>query len=237
MSDTLEGITKEQFKEHRYIRNGETNPERFDNPVWKAMVRSYRDPYFVAKQFGFRRSYRSIRPMWSFQRYGYSSTVLPWDKGVVFVGGAHEMWGDPDFAIYNDVIVRRYDGTVDIYGYPLADFQPTDFHTATLVENSIYLVGNIGYPQDRVLGITPIYRLDLRSMKIQRIEVAGKGPSWISNHETLYWKDRHSLVIWGGQILSVDNKYQKNTQMWVFSLRSNRWRKIDAVTLKKSTTP
>ncbi|MEZ4617437.1 MAG: hypothetical protein R2867_18265 [Caldilineaceae bacterium] len=43
------------------------------------------------------------------------------------------------------MIVIHADLSIDIYGYPLAIFQPTDFHSATLVGNHIYIIGCLGY--------------------------------------------------------------------------------------------
>jgi hypothetical protein len=64
---------------------------------------------------------------------------------VIEIPGEHEGFYDTNFCIFNDVIVHRGDGSFDIYGCPLDIFPPTDFHTATLVGNSIYIIGSLGY--------------------------------------------------------------------------------------------
>ena len=83
-------------------------------------------------------------PGWCFDRFGQSTTVLP-DGREVLIAGEHEDYYDPDFFIYNDVVVRAPDGKVAIYGYSKEAFPPTDFHTATLLPDSIVLIGSLGY--------------------------------------------------------------------------------------------
>jgi hypothetical protein len=43
----------------------------------------------------------------------------------------------------------RSHGRVDICGYPQDVFPPTDFHTATLLEDAILLIGAAGYTAKR----------------------------------------------------------------------------------------
>ena len=86
--------------------------------------------------------------MWSWflalaKRFGQSLTLLP-DGLAVQIGGEHEDYYDPDFCIYNDVFVHERDGSITIYGYPESAFPPTDFRTATLVGDSIYVIGSLG---------------------------------------------------------------------------------------------
>ena len=44
------------------------------------------------------------QPFWSWQRFGRTSTALP-DGRVIHIAGEHEDFYDPDFCIYNDVMV------------------------------------------------------------------------------------------------------------------------------------
>ena len=71
---------------------------------------------------------------------------------MVFIAGEHKDHYDPDFYIYNDVVVQHPDGRIDIFGYPREIFPPTDFHSATLVGDRIVLIGNLGYPNKRKPG-------------------------------------------------------------------------------------
>ena len=77
------------------------------------------------------------------------------------VAGEHEDGYDPDFCIYNDVIVHHPDGRLEIIGYPESLFPPTDFHTATLVGDRIIVIGSLGYQGSRVYGTTPVFALSI----------------------------------------------------------------------------
>ena len=140
---------------------------------------------------------RSIErdPVWCADRYGQTYTFLP-DRRVVLVGGEHEDSYDPDFCIYNDVWVIEPDGKTTVLGYPKADFPPTDFHTATLVGNMIWLIGNLGYATDRVAGRTQVFALDTRTWHISAVETRGEDPGWIS---------RHSATLIGADTIQVSN--------------------------------
>jgi len=59
----------------------------------------------------------SVGPAWCFERFGKSETTLP-EGRVVHIAGEHEDHYDPDFYIYNDVIVIGRDGSIAITGYP-----------------------------------------------------------------------------------------------------------------------
>src|SRR6185369_11799713 len=92
-------------------------------------------------------------------RFGQSSTLLG-DGRRIAIAGEHEDYYDPDFYIYNDVIVHHPSGEVDIYCYPREVFSPTDFHSATLVGDRIVLIGRLGYSGTRMPEVTPVYALD-----------------------------------------------------------------------------
>jgi hypothetical protein len=236
MDDGLDAITREQFEAFRDVRRGRTNPERMDNPFWNAMVGCRWGAYWAAEHFGVETDVFQSRPVWCFSRIWMTRTMLP-DGRTVFIGGEHEDGYDPHFAIYNDVIVRSWDGSIEIYGYPTSDFQPTDFHSATLVGDEIYVIGCVGYVRDIVVGITPVYRLDLEQMLISRIDVPGEEPGWINHHEALYWREERSILVWGGSIETSASKSQSNTEMWAFSLDEHRWRRVESVRFHETPEP
>src|SRR6185503_1846850 len=118
---------------------------------------------------------------WSAMRFGQSITRLP-DGRIVQVAGEHEDAYDEDFCIYNDVFVHEPGGAITLYGYPEDVFPPTDFHTATLVGDAIYLIGSLGYAGARRYGHTPVFRLDTRTFRIERLAPAGDPPGWIYGH-------------------------------------------------------
>jgi len=151
----IEGLTWEEF-EHGWRRSkfGNANPERIRERLWDVMIRSGKQAYDAAKRFqdelqkcgGLEQRYK--RPVWCADRYGQSFTELRDGTGrVVLIGGEHEDFYDPDFCIYNDVFVcyPEEDGRVEVYGYPVSVFPPTDFHSATMVGEWIYVVGTLGY--------------------------------------------------------------------------------------------
>ncbi|MBX7134754.1 MAG: hypothetical protein K1X67_18965 [Fimbriimonadaceae bacterium] len=239
MDNPLDLVTREDFDTYRDIRVGQANGERMENPYWTAMVQCGWQAYDALKHFGLKSDFAYLsggapRPVWCFHRLGMSCTLLQ-DYRMLFIGGEHEDGYDPDFAIYNDVIVRHWDGRIRIYGYPIQDFPPTDFHSATLVGEDIYIIGARRLSEDRVYGTTPVYRLNLEDMVIQGITISGEEPGWIQDHDALYWKEEHSIVIWGGEISTGDNESHINQLMWSFSLATNTWRRIESLTLREAS--
>src|SRR5262249_40902033 len=145
---------------------GTSNPEKMNHSFWESMIRcgvsAYRARVRFDKPFG-----SLEEPVWCAQRFGQSLTMLP-DGRIVQIGGEHEDFSDPDFCIYNDVFVHERDQSITIYGYPESVFPPTDFHTATLIGDFIYVIGSLGYLGTRRYGETPVYRLDLRTFQMDR---------------------------------------------------------------------
>ena len=105
------------------------------------------------------------------------------DGRILLIAGEHEDYYDPDFYIYNDVVVRHPDGRIDIFGYPRDVFPPTDFHTATLVGNDIVIIGSLGYLEERKPATTPVTVLDLETFTISKVVTSGPAPGWIHYHE------------------------------------------------------
>ena len=185
-------VTAELFAEHRVARRGTANPERMTNPVWTWLARrSELNPYLANKHFG--TEYTGDRyPGWSNSRFGQTVTPLP-DGRVLAVAGEHEDYYDPDFFIYNDVIVTGADGTLEVFGYTTDAFPPTDFHSATIVDDNLYLIGNVGYQEDRS-GVTQVLRLDVRSLVVERLTPTGDSPGWLSGHSATLDADGRSVA-------------------------------------------
>ena len=118
---------------------------------------------------------------WTADRFGQSTTRLS-DGRWVQIGGEHEDHYDSDFVIFSDVVVLEPNGHARVFFYPASVFPPTDFHTATLIEDAIWIVGGLGYPGGRSSGVTPVFRLDLLDFSMSRIESSGDAPGWISRH-------------------------------------------------------
>src|SRR5215469_1164609 len=182
--DLLE-ISASEFQQNRLRQFGTQNPEMMNNSFWEGMIRSGISAYEAGVLFGIGNKFDgTYKPIWCAQRFGQSITFLP-DGRIVQVAGEHEDSYDPDFCIYNDVFVHAPDGSVVIYGYSESLFPPTDFHTATLVGSSIYLIGSLGYPSTRRYGETPVYRLNTATFQIEEVETTGNKPGWIYKHRAI----------------------------------------------------
>ena len=163
-------------------------------------------------------------PVWCAQRFGQSLTLLP-DGRAIQIGGEHEDYYDSDFCIYNDVFVHHADGRIDIFCYPEDVFSPTDFHTATLIGDAIYIIGGLGYQGSRRFGETPVHRLDTNTLQIHRVDTTGKPPGWISRHRAALVSP-NEIRVWGGKIareVGETESYDDNHGSWVFDVTGRRW--------------
>jgi ankyrin repeat protein len=221
----LLACTADDFRRARTRRFGTTNPERIDEPFWLGMIRAGICAYSGARLFEPARQHGSP-PVWCADRFGQSLTFLP-DGRILQIAGEHEDYYDPDFCIYNDVFVHAPDGSIAIYGYPEADFPPTDFHTATLVGDHIYVVGSLGYSGTRRFGETPLYRLDVRSLRMERLAATGPAPGWIFKHRAIL-VGPHEIQISSGEIATEANGREANapnTDTFVLDVARLRWRR------------
>lgn len=245
-------ITREQFDQQRRPRFGTANPERMAVPFWEWMIRGDDRPPpedgrvlgrlgLVMREGVLKSTYGPWRardlfdappskvegPVWTFDRMGQSRTELP-DGRLVCVAGEHEDSYDPDFNIYNDVVVFTPDGGIEIYGYPRDVFTPTDFHTASLDGDRLVIVGSIGYPDDRVPGHTPVYSLDLATYRIDRLDTAGQMPGWIGRHEAELDAGRRVITVRGGEVLierEGGGRFRRNIEEYELDLRTLVWRR------------
>ncbi len=220
---------------------GKANPQRVDNAYWEYMVRAGDNPYSVRTNLDAPRDYAcglEPDPDWCFQRFGTTRTPLP-DGRVLYIGGEHEDWYDPDFCIYNDLLVivpapgqsfvSPSEGRVELYAYPRELFPPTDFHTATLVGDWIYLIGSLGYGEDRRVGMTPVFRLHTRTYEIEPLSTLGVGPGWIHEHHAAYDASLHAICIRGGKCIdSPDKNAVLQRGFFRFHLSDHRWERVRA---------
>lgn len=219
-------IDRQEFLDWRTPRVGSLNPENMTNPVWDWLIRSRLSGFQANEHFKGPSPFQA-GPCWSFNRFGQSSTQLP-DGRVIFVAGEHEDHYDPDFYIYNDVVVQYPDGNIVIFGYPHEIFPPTDFHSATLVGNRIIIIGNLGYPQQRKHGTTQIYALDIGSFSISKIETSGASPGWIHGQNGCLGADGSSILITGGLLErgNAGGSLVENLDDWRWErLTERRWRR------------
>lgn len=214
-------LTKEVFEDQRTRRFGASNPERVDLDYWSEAIR---DPslggYGGRSRFGVPADDNA--PVWCFERFGMSATQLP-DGRWVLIAGEHEDYYDPDFCIYSDVMVFDGAGGLEHYIYPQETFAPTDFHTATLFDDAIIIIGNLGYMTERRPEETPVYRLDLRDFSIQTPPSTGETPGWISNHRARRIGD--AIEISGGRVWN-GRELTPNASRFAYEPVSGRWLRL-----------
>ena len=114
---------------------------------------------------------------WNIGRFGSTLTELP-DGRLVYIAGEYEDYYDPNFFIYNDVIIVDGD-KIQIYGYPCESFPPTDFHTSILINNKIWIFGSLGYIQTATDRCIQVLCLDTETWVMTKIEPKGDPPGWI----------------------------------------------------------
>jgi hypothetical protein len=219
-------VSQEEYLATKYRRFGESNPEKMNCLFWNSMITSGLNAWTVKKHFDDNKEFKR-EEIFCFERFGKSINELP-DGRIIEIAGEHEDHYDPNFCIYNDVIVHHGDGTFDILGYPREVFRPTDFHTATLVGKSIYIIGNLGYPSERRFGSTQVYRLDLNNFAMEEVQTSGDNPGWISHHKATL-QGIEEIHIRGGKVcLGSDGEkdYVDNPFEYVLNLETKLWRKI-----------
>lgn len=216
-------VTKQKYLADKKPRFGAANPQVMDLPFWREMVRSGISAYEAQTKLEEPDGVVD-GPVWCFDRFGMSFTELP-DGRFVEIAGEHEDSYDPDFCIYNDVVVHDGPGEFRILGYPKEVFPPTDFHSATLVDGSIYIIGRLGYFGTRKFGTTPIYRLDCDSWRIEEVEATGQNPGWIYKHRARLDEGRQ-IVVSGGKIcrpVADKEEHIDNMDEFCLSLDSMKW--------------
>ncbi len=214
-------FTYEEFLEWRTPRFGKSNPERVESKVWRYLFRT-RISAFEAEEIVNYKNEDKTDPTFCFDRYGQSRTYLP-DGRRVYIAGEHEDYYDPDFCIYNDVVVVDTDDHLKIYNYPKEAFPPTDFHSATLVGDQIFLIGNLGYLDDRKPGYTQVYTLDLESLSIKKISATGPAPGWISRHTAYLNKEKTAIRVTSGEVWTSDGQIVENVHDWELELDTLEW--------------
>ena len=226
-------------------RYGAASPERIDNTLWEHIIRNRLGGYSVRQEFGDARrphpksdatsAYREQEngPVWSWDRMGRTSTTLS-DGRIVYVAGEHEDFYDPDFCIFNDVVVAHPDGKIEIFGYPKDVFPPTDFHTAILIRDAIILIGSVGYRDLRRFGACQVFRLDTETWRMERIATSGEGPGWLAHHGAEH-DGADTIVVFGGRVEQVagcngepsGTETVRNDSLFALDLDRFAWRRIE----------
>lgn len=221
----LSGISIAEFERSRRPRFGRSNPEPAHDLFWQAMIVLRQSAYGAIRHFGVERTYDGprINPTWSASRFGQTQTVLP-DGRVIEIGGEHEDCYDTDFCIYNDVFIHEPGKAPQIFLYPEEVFPPTDFHTATLVGVWIYIIGSVGYIEDRNENTCPVYRLHTGTLAIERVDTYGEDPGRIGRHRARRLDNDHILVI-GGANVAVGHE-SSHHRASTLDLLTGRWERF-----------
>jgi hypothetical protein len=216
------------YQANRSPRFGNANPEAMDNPFWSDMVRLGGSAYSAREYFSDTNSLGSA--VWSYDRFGSSLTPLP-DGRFIQIAGEHEDFYDPDFCIYNDVVIYDGQGRFKILGYPRDVFPPTDFHTATFVDGAIYIIGCLGYTDQRKLGTTPVFRLHVDSWRIESVTTTGDIPSWLHEHRAAFDTEQNVIRVEGGSILIPGEDGEPaivtNDDRYELDLRTRTWKRAE----------
>lgn len=117
---------------------------------------------------------------------------------------------------------------MEIYGYPAEVFPPTDFHTATLIQDRLCIIGSLGYQNARRPAETPIYAVDLSGYVISKVQASGEAPGWIHEHAAELESDG-VITIRGGKLLREQNGKQvlrRNFDAYSLDVGSGRWRRL-----------
>lgn len=218
-------LSMKEFLAWRAPRDVDASPTVLDNPLWHWLVRTRLSAYSANAKFDGPSPFEE-GPMWCFDRFGMSQTELP-DGRVVCIGGEHEDHYDPDFFIYNDVVVIGPDDSICIRGYSRGTFPATDFHSATIIGSEILIIGCLGYPEQRVPGQTPVYRLSLENWQIEPVPTHGESPGWIYKHMAEISEDGGSVIVSGGECwLGKDRSAIDNFDQWSLHVSSGCWTRL-----------
>lgn len=226
-SQEILSVDKNEYLSQKNRKFGTSNPQKCEVPFWYDMVRCNASAWKARDQFDDKDNFNG-QSVWCYERFGKSITSIGGGE-FIEIAGEHEDSYDPDFCIYNEVFHHRGNGEFTIYQYPEDIFPPTDFHTATLVNGYIYVIGNLGYPEERAYGTTPVYRLDINSFEIERIITSGDCPGWIYKHSANL-KGQSIIRIQGGEILEKTGEgetHQLNGYDFELDLNTLKWTRHD----------
>jgi len=191
------------------------------------------------------------------RRVGYSSTLV--GNCLYVIGG--EYCSENHRSIYNDVHVYNRSTEqwepLELNGGEF--FPPTSFHSATLVNNQIYVLGNSCFRDDRPHhlvnhhqcearyqgSISPgqstmqVFVLDLDKKQWMKPKSFGKVPPWIFRHQCII-VDNYKLFVFQGQVISVASlssspNLSSATASWISLQPNNHFYVLDTRTMMWSS--
>jgi hypothetical protein len=224
--EDLLDVSPDEYRSGWSRHFGTGNPERMSIPFWSGMIQSgigaSQARHAFEERYGLQ---ERLAPIWCAQRFGQSMTFLD-DGRIVQIGGEHEDGYDPDFCIFNDVIIHDVARNVALYGYPESVFPPTDFHSATVLSGQIFVIGSLGYAEARRIGETPVYGLDINTLQMRPLETSGEKPGWIYGHRATRLSAREIRVT-GGTVVTLADGRQVHTRsegVFVLDVEDRVWR-------------
>lgn len=216
-------VAVEEFMEWRRPIRGNANPEYMTNKVWSWLINSEEWPHCAHEILGLK---KDESPIWCFDRFGQSETQLS-DGTIIYIAGEHEDFYDEDFYIYNDVIIKHPNGSITIYGYPINIFPPTDFHTATVINDKIYIIGGLGYAEQNDHKVTTVYILYLNNYSILKLDTYGEIPPHLFKHKAEYIEKDNIIICESGEIFNSDkDDFAENKTIWHLDLNNAHWHKL-----------
>ena len=216
-------VSSEDFNQQSVPRFGKSNPHEVDYSLWKELIRTGKSAYQAHSEYLPNDDSYPRVATWTFDRFGMTTTQISENEWVQ-IAGEHEDSYDPDFNIYSDVVYHDGMGGVRIFTYPKDVFPPTDFHTATLFESSILIVGSLGYMSDRKPGETQVLRLNLSDFSIETVLTTGENPGWISRHKAVLSDDL--LTVSEGKVFNSSVKYVDYSGTHTLCLSDMVWREV-----------
>jgi hypothetical protein len=84
----------------------------------------------------------------------------------------------------------------------------------------MYIIGSLGYRGERQYGCTQVYRLNIDTLAMERLDTTGTPPGWISRHKATLTGDGQ-IRISGGKVCAWANgeeTYDDNMQGYVLNV-------------------
>lgn len=81
---------------------------------------------------------------------------------------------------------------------------------------------------DRVIGETPVYRLNCHTFAIEKVMTSGDAPGWISEHRAVLCDCQ--IQISGGQIWTLQQgkpKLIQNSAQYILDLQQFCWHRVE----------
>lgn len=206
--DNITAAMAKDDEENLHFQLGTTNPTLMDKPFWKYMISNAHLTAFCSGK-------RGMLPVYCFARFGATQTYLK-DGRLICIGGEHEDSYDPDFQIYNDVVVIKNPHIVkSYYSEPpvprnflrsnSASHPNSPLRGEMLGTNNVNDVTIYGYPQD-VFGPT-----DFHTATYVRNKDKQKSIYIIGGTCSIYHKDYL-------RPLCIDNPHPENTRVYRLNL-------------------